>query len=480
MAEQEERIGELTKQGAVERQQLASAVRASAESARAAASRIGPALRTAAAGIAATGLGLTVAAVVRRIRARRRRPRGWKAVSRSIRDLGQRMEKKKARPVAITLLLALARSPAVRRTIASAVQKAAQRRDDEPRDVLSETTESSVAARHTGSDIPGARPDGPARAFRTVPETDVPPPPIPKEEAKRAPLPKKFGIGVALFEAAYGAFSKDEGFSRGASLAYYTVFSLAPLLVIAVAVAGFVFGKEAAQGRVIHQIQGMVGPEAAKTLQTLMARAMKPAANILATILGILTLLFGAAGVFGNLQESLNKIWDVPENPHGGFWKMIQARFLSLAMVLGTGFLLLVSLVVSAALSAIGDLVRRDLSGGMGFVMNGVNALVSWAIIGVVFALIFKYLPDARILWRDVWIGAAITSLLFAIGQFAIGLYIGKTSVSSVYGGAASLAIVLIWTYYSASIFYFGAEITRTYAAWYGSQRGAGTQRERR
>jgi membrane protein len=236
-------------------------------------------------------------------------------------------------------------------------------------------------------------------------------------------------------------------------------------------VAGFVFGHEAAQGRMLEEIRGMVGPEAAKTLQTLMQKAQKPSANVLAAIFGVATLLFGAAGVFGHLQESLNKIWNVPENPHGGLLKMIQDRFLSLAMVLGSGFLLLVSLVISALVSAVGDRIRGDLSGALGFALTGFNALLSWAVVGLVFALIFRYLPDTRIAWKDVWIGAAITSLLFAIGQFAIGLYIGRTSVSSVYGGAASLAIILIWTYYSAAILFFGAEITQTYASWYGSKR---------
>jgi membrane protein len=480
VGEPEERIADLTKQGAVERRRLASTVQVSAEAARETARRVRPIVRMAAVGAAATGLGLLVAGVVRRVRSNRRQPRAWKKLRRSFADWNERIDEQKPRPVPVTLILALARSKTVRRAIASAATRLWQSRAE---DSISEDRD-----RH-------GRPNGPPRSLSAgAPEdsgdvdrlkqrppdiSDVPPPPVPKEEAKEAPLPRKFGIGVALFKASYGAFGRNEGFSRAASLAYYTVFSLAPLLVIAVAVAGFVFGREAAQGRLLHEIRGMVGPDAAKTLQTLMAKAQKPSANVLATIFGVLTLLFGAAGVFGNLQQSLNRIWGVPENPHGGFWKMVQQRFLSLAMVLGTGFLLLVSLVISAALSAVGDLFRRDLSGALGFLWNGVNALVSWAVVGVVFALIFKYLPDARIRWNDVWIGAAITSLLFALGQFALGLYIGKTSVSSVYGGAASLAIVLIWTYYSAAIFFFGAEITKTYAAWYGSARNAGSSSAR-
>ena len=473
MSDAEERIGELTKRGAVERQELASTVKDTAEAARETSRRVGPVVKIAGAGAVATGVGLLAARVVRGVRAKRRQPRAWKKLHRSFADFQDRVDKHKPRPLPITLLLALARSKTVRRAIASAAARAAHNRDGSPdldRENRAERKDRSPQL------FAAAGPDATESELkRQEPDiSDVPPPPLPRERAKEAPLPRKFGIGVALFKAAYAGFSRDEGFSRAAALAYYTVFSLAPLLVIAIAVAGFVFGRDAAQGRLLHEIQGMVGPEAAKTLQTLMAKAYKPAANVLATIFGLATLLFGAAGVFGNLQQSLNHIWGVPENPHGGFWKMIQQRFLSLAMVLGTGFLLLVSLVVSAALSAIGDLVRRDLSGAVGFLWNGVNALVSWAIIGLVFALIFKYLPDARVQWSDVWIGAAMTSLLFALGQFGLGLYIGKTSISSVYGGAASLAIVLIWTYYSAAIFFFGAEITRTYAAWYGSLRDRG------
>lgn len=262
---------------------------------------------------------------------------------------------------------------------------------------------------------------------------------------------------------------EDNAARLGAALAFYSILSLAPLVVIAIAIAGMVFGEEAARGQLMTQIQGMVGSEGAEAIQSMIANADKPKAGILATILGVVMLLFGAGGVFGQLQDAMNTIWEVEPKQGGGVWGFIKNRFLSFAMVLGTGFLLLVSLVISAAIAGVGSYLGHLLP-GLEPVGHVANFLASLLVVTLLFALIFKVLPDAKVAWRDVWIGAALTALLFTVGKFLIGLYLGKSGIGSTYGAAGSLVVLVVWIYYSAQILFFGAELTQVYAKRYGAQ----------
>jgi membrane protein len=272
-----------------------------------------------------------------------------------------------------------------------------------------------------------------------------------------------------LLKATAAEWSRDQAPRLGAALAYYAIFSLAPLLVIAVSISGFVFGREAAAGQIVGQIQGLVGPDTAMAIQTMIEKSNQPAANILATVIGIVALLFGASGVFGELQQSLNLIWDVQPKPDRGLLAAVKDKFFSFGMVLGTGFLLLVSLVISAVLAALSNVVM-GLIPGLEVIAQVVNFLISMVVITGLFALIFKYVPDAKIAWTDVLVGASVTALLFTIGQALIGVYIGYSSLSSTYGAAASLAVILLWVYYSAQVLFFGAEFTQVYANTYGSR----------
>jgi membrane protein len=248
-----------------------------------------------------------------------------------------------------------------------------------------------------------------------------------------------------------------------AALSYYTVLSLSPLLVVAIAVAGLVFGQQAAQGQITQQLQQVFGPEAGDALQTLVAHANKPGAGVVSTVVGALVLLFGASGVFGELQDSLNLIWEVTPRPDRGIKGIIRDRFFSFSMVLGVAFLLLVSLVISAALSAVGNWF--DSAFGLPtWIWHGVNLAVSLLVASVLFGLVFKVVPDVKVDWSAVWVGAAVTALLFTIGKYLIGLYVGKAGVASPYGAAGSLMVIVVWVYYSAHLLFFGAEFTQVYA----------------
>jgi membrane protein len=272
-----------------------------------------------------------------------------------------------------------------------------------------------------------------------------------------------------LLNEAATKWSADRAPRLGAALAYYTLFSLVPLLVIVIAIAGFAFGQQAAQGYIIEQLGSLVGERSAKTIQDMVENARQPTTGALATIVAVGTLLLGASGVFGQLQDALNTIWEVKAKPGRGFIGLIRDRFLSFVAVLGTGFLLLVSLVLSAALAAVGT-AMSGLLPAPEFVLQTMAFMVSLAVITVMFAMIFKYLPDVTIEWSDVWIGATVTALLFTVGKVAIGLYLGKSHVASVYGAAGSLVILLVWVYYSGQILLFGAEFTAVYANRYGSR----------
>jgi membrane protein len=289
----------------------------------------------------------------------------------------------------------------------------------------------------------------------------------------QAPIEPGRGSGSALNPRAFWALLKDAGSEwvedkaprLGAALAYYTAFSLAPLLVIVIAIAGLVFGQQAVQGHLSAQIQGLVGAEGAQAVETMVANANKPATGTLASILGIVMLLVGAGGLFGELQDSLNTVWEVQPKPGRGLLGMLRDRFLSFTMVLGTAFLLLVSLAVSAALAAMGSVFGEW---GVSFLGQVLNFLISFAVITLLFAMIYRFLPDVRIAWRDVWLGAALTAALFSVGEFLIGLYLGYAGTASAYGAAGSLAVLLVWLYYSAQIFLFGAELTKAHAHYLG------------
>ena len=260
-----------------------------------------------------------------------------------------------------------------------------------------------------------------------------------------------------------------EPFQLAAALSYYTLFSLAPLLLIAIGVAGFVFGREAAQNQIVETLQGMIGQDSAQTVQEMIqASNEKPQTGMWSTIIGFVALLFGAGGVVGQLQTSLNKIWEVTPKPGQGIWGFLRQRFFSFAMVLAIGFLLLVSLVVTAVLSSFTGMLS-SLLGDATFIAHAVDILVSFGFVTLLFALIYKYVPDVEIEWRDVWVGAALTAILFTIGKYLIGLYIGTSGVSSTFGAAGSLITILVWVYYSSLIFFLGAEFTRVYATQYGS-----------
>jgi membrane protein len=272
-----------------------------------------------------------------------------------------------------------------------------------------------------------------------------------------------------LFRDTFKDWSEDKAARLGAALAYYTIFSVGPLLLIAIAIAGLVFGQQRAQDQIVGTIRTMVGGHGAEVIIQAIQNASKPGASIVASAIGIVTLLFGASGVFGQLKDALNTIWEVKPKPGQGILAMARDRFLSFTMVLGTGFLLLVSLVISAALTALGSLLSKNLPGG-DLLWQIVNYVLAILVIALVFAMLFKFLPDVQIAWRDVAVGALITSLLFNLGQIALGLYLGSGSVGSAYGAAGSLVIVLVWIYYSAQILFFGAEFTQVYARTYGTQ----------
>ena len=271
-----------------------------------------------------------------------------------------------------------------------------------------------------------------------------------------------------LFRDAFNEWNEDKAPRLAAALSYYTVFSIAPLFIVVIAVAGLAFDQQAVQGRLDEQIQGLVGREGADVIQEVIQNASKPQENAIATILGVATLLLGAGGVFGQLQDALNTVWGVEPKPGRGILATIKDRFISFTMVLGVGFLLLVSLVISAILAALNGFISGLLPQSE-FLLQIVNFVISFGIITLLFALIFKILPDVDIQWRDVGIGAAFTALLFTIGKLAIGLYLGNSGVSSTYGAAGSLVLVLLWVYYSAQILLFGAEFTQVYARRYGS-----------
>jgi membrane protein len=275
---------------------------------------------------------------------------------------------------------------------------------------------------------------------------------------------------IPVLKQTFSEWMEDQAPTLGAALAYYTVFSLAPLLIISISIAGLVFGNEAAQGQIFDQLRGLLGDESGRAMEVMVQSASaKPATGLVATVLGLLTLLFGASGVFGQLQTSLNAIWGVQPKPGRGILGIIQDRILSFGFILVVGFLLLVSLLLTAAIAFVGHQFG-DMVPGMEALAQILNSIFSLVVITLLFAMIFKFLPDARIAWRDVWIGAFITAALFTVGKFALGFYLGKSGVASSYGAAGSLIVLLLWVYYSSQIVFFGAEFTQVYANRFGSR----------
>ena len=269
-----------------------------------------------------------------------------------------------------------------------------------------------------------------------------------------------------IVKETFGGYIEDNALSRGAAIAYYTVLSIGPVLVICIAIAGLVFGHDAAQGAMVGQLRGMMGDQAAELIQTTIKSASNRSAGILATVLGLATLLVTASGVFGEMQASLNIIWKA--EPKGGVSALIKARAASLGLVATLGFLLLVSLVASAGLNALADYINAAIPGAA-VLLQGLNFLISLAMVSLLFGAVYKILPDRQLSYKDVAVGALVTAFLFTVGKTLIGLYIGSSSVASSYGAAGALVIVLVWIYYSAQIFLLGAEFTKVWAAHHGS-----------
>lgn len=272
---------------------------------------------------------------------------------------------------------------------------------------------------------------------------------------------------VLLKETA-SSFMADEALGRGAAMAFYAVTALGPILLIVVAIAGLVFGEKAAQGALTEEFRSMMGAESAEMVQTVIENAGKKSSGIIATVVGIVTLVITASGVFGEMQSALNMIWKA--KPKGSsVSQLVRARAASLGLVTALGFLLIVSLVVSAGLSALGDFANAVLPFGR-LMLSALNFIISFGLIALLFAAIYKILPDKVLQWRDVITGALVTALLFTIGKSLIGWYLGSSSVASTYGAAGALIVVMLWTYYSSQIFLLGAEFTKVYAQHHGSQ----------
>lgn len=289
------------------------------------------------------------------------------------------------------------------------------------------------------------------------------------------PAPTRIGLRdlFDMARAAVSAWSSDYAPSMGAALSYYTIFSIAPSLLIVISIAVLVYGEDAARGAVFYQVRGMMGDAAAVALQGLLASAHKPGQSIVAATIGLVLLIVGATSVFGELQSALDRIWRTPDRvKQGGLWMLLRTRLVSFAMIVGIGILLIASLLASAALALLENWWGA-LFGAQALVASALNILLSYLIVTVMFAMIYKIMPRVRIAWRDVWTGAVITGILFTVGKYLIGLYIGKSGVSSSFGAAGSLVVILLWVYYSAQIFLLGAEFTWVYAHRFGSRRPA-------
>lgn len=279
----------------------------------------------------------------------------------------------------------------------------------------------------------------------------------------------RFKDFVSLFKQSGKSWWIKDPFRQSAIISYYSIFSLPALLTIVIAVAGLVFGRDAVSGQIYNQISGTIGVDTAEQVEAIVAQASRKEDSIAATIIGIVTLIIGATTVFAQFQKSLNIIWDVEADPKkSGLTAMLKTRIFSFGLIVSIGFLLLVSLVITSVISALSEWVKERFPDSILVIFQILNFIVSFAIITVLFALMFRFLPDARIRWRYVWIGSAITAFLFSIGKSLLGLYFGKAEPGSVYGAAGSIVLILLWVSYSSMIVFFGAEFTRAYSDRFG------------
>src|SRR4051812_11312076 len=295
---------------------------------------------------------------------------------------------------------------------------------------------------------------------------------MPSDHRHHAPGKRRTRITVGALWAILGrsvaGWWNDNVPRLGASLAYYTLFALAPILIVAISIGGLVFGPEAVRGEIVGQIQGLIGREGAEAIQSMLEGASRPGSSIAATVAGIITFFLGATGAFLELQTALNSIWHVEPKSDGSYWRvLVMQRVISFGLVVAIGFLLLTSLLVSAALAAIHRYLGNAFP-GMVVLWEALNVIVSLTVITLLFALIYKVLPDVKLSWRDVWVGALVTAGLFSIGRLVIGLYLGTASIASTYGAAGSVIVILVWVYYSAQVILLGAEFTRAYVDQFG------------
>jgi len=277
------------------------------------------------------------------------------------------------------------------------------------------------------------------------------------------------------------AWIAHRGASKGAALAFYTLFSMTPILILAIAVAGYFFGAEAAQGEIIAQLQGLVGPNGAQAIQAVLAAARDPASGLVAAFVSGVLLLVGATSVFTELKNSLDDLWGIEQPRQSGIMTLLRTRILSFGIILVLAFLLLISLIVSAALSVLAR-YAGDVWSSSAPALVTLSSFISFSVIACLFAVIYKMLPNVKLAWRDVWTGALVTASLFSLGKYVIGLYLGNSAVASGFGAAGSVIALLLWVYYSAQIFFLGAEFTRQYALRFGSLQnlamaGAATRR---
>ena len=274
----------------------------------------------------------------------------------------------------------------------------------------------------------------------------------------------------SILKKTFNGFIEDRALKLSAALSYYTIFSLAPLLLLMISLAGMFFGRDAIQGHVFGEINGLIGNEAAAQIQDIIKNMELSGKTTLAVVIGAVTLIIGATSVFGEIQDSINIIWKVKAKPKRGWVKLLKDRLLSSSLIVGLGFLLIVSLMVNGALVALNDLIKRFFPEITVLLFHAINIIISFGVITILFGVIFKVLPDAKIAWKDVRMGAFFTACLFMLGRFLIGIYIETTSAGSAYGAAGSLIVILVWVYYTAAILYFGAEFTRVYAEHIGAR----------
>jgi len=280
---------------------------------------------------------------------------------------------------------------------------------------------------------------------------------------------KVYQTGFLLKES-FNEFIEDNGIKLSAALSYYTIFSLPPLLIIIISLAGVFFGPEAVRGEIFGQINGLVGNEAAMQIQEMIKNVTLSKSNTFATTIGVIVLIVGASGVFAEIQESINYIWGIEAKPKKGLVKFLKNRLMSFSMIASVGFLLLVGLIVNSVMDILSDELSRIFPKDTIYLLYALNLLIVFAIIALLFTVIFKTLPDGKVVLKDCLIGASFTSILFMLGKFAIGAYLGQSEIASIYGAAGSVILILIWVYYSAIILYFGAEFTKVYALTHGDK----------